>query len=77
MFRLTFRTANWPAGCARRLYDFKAETGDRRIESIGEDGVVVMEDKPVTMIGRYSFAQLLEGPGCGRMGSHIEVNNPA
>ena len=34
----------------RRLYDFKAETSHRRIECKGEDGVVVMEDKPVGMV---------------------------
>ena len=61
----------------RALDDFKAEAGHRRIESKGEDGVVVMEDKPVTMIGRYSFAQLLEGPSCGGMGRRVDVNHSA
>jgi hypothetical protein len=59
----------------RGLYDFKAETGHRLIESMGEDGVVVVEDNPVTMVRRYSFAQLLEGPGCGGMGRRVDVNH--
>ena len=61
----------------RRLYDFKAETGYRRIESKGEDGVVVMEYKPVGMARRYGFAQLSEGPGCTGMGRRVDVNHSA
>ena len=61
----------------RRLYDFTAETGYRRIESKGEDGVVVMEYKPVGMVRRYSFAQLLEGPDCGGMGRRVDVKHSA
>ena len=61
----------------RCRYDFKAETGHRLIESNGEDGVVVVKDKPVGMVRRYSFAQLLEGPGCTGMGRRVDVNHLA
>ena len=44
---------------------------------MGEYGVVVMEDEPVGMVRRYSFAQLLEGPGGGWMRGHVKVNNAA
>ena len=59
------------------LYDFKAETGHRRVESKAEDGVVVVEDKPVSMVQMYSFAQLLEGQGCTGMGRRVDVNHSA
>jgi hypothetical protein len=42
-----------------------------------EDGVVVMEDKPVSMVRTDSFAQLLEGPGGSWMRGHVKVNRPA
>jgi hypothetical protein len=48
--------------------DLEVEVRERRIESGGEDCVVVVEDKPVGMVRRYSFAQLLQGPGGGWMG---------
>jgi hypothetical protein len=38
---------------------------------------VVVDDKPVGMVRRYSFAQLLEGPGCGGMGRRVDVNHSA
>ena len=60
-----------------RCDDLKAEVGERLIESGGEDGVVVMEDKPVGMVRRYSLAQLLEGPGCTGMSRRIDVNHSA
>jgi hypothetical protein len=47
------------------------------VESSGEDGVVIMEDKPVSMVRRYSLAQLLEGPGGSRMRGHVKVNKAA
>jgi len=53
------------------------EVRERFIESGGEDGVVVVEDKPVGMVRWYSFAQLLEGPGCSWMRGHVKVNKPA
>ena len=37
----------------------------------------MVEDKAVGMVRRYSFAQLLEGPGGGWMRGHVEVNNSA
>ena len=39
--------------------DLKAEVYERLIEFMREDRVVVMEDKPVSMVRRDSFAQLL------------------
>jgi len=48
--RLAFRTANWPAGCDRRLDYFKAEAGHRRIELRGKDGVVVVNDESVRVV---------------------------
>jgi hypothetical protein len=56
--------------------DLKAEVCARLIESMGEDGVVVMEHAPVGMVRWYSFAQLLEGPGGSWMCRYI-VNKPA
>jgi hypothetical protein len=47
------------------------------VESSGEDGVVIMEDKPVSMVRRYSLAQLLEGPGGSWMSGHVKVNKAA
>jgi len=63
-----------PNGCRD---DLKSEVSERLIESGGKDCVVVVEDEPVDMVRRYSFAHLLESPGCGRTGSHVEVNNSA
>jgi hypothetical protein len=40
-----------------RCDDLKAEVGKRLIEPGGEDCVVVMEDEPVSMVRRYSFAR--------------------
>ena len=63
-----------PHGCCD---DLKAEVRERLIESGGEDCVVVMEDKPVGVVRRYGFAQLLEGPGGSWMRRHVKVNKPA
>jgi hypothetical protein len=63
-----------PHGCCD---DLKAEVYERLIQSSGEDGVVVMEDKPVSMVRRDAFAQLLEGPGGSWMRRHVKVNKAA
>ena len=63
-----------PHGCCD---DLKVEVRERLIESGGEDCVVVVKDKPVGMVRRYSFAQLLEGPGGSWMRGHVKVNNSA
>jgi hypothetical protein len=36
-----------------------------------------MENKPVGMVRRYSFAQLLEGPGGNWMRGRVKVDKPA
>ena len=38
---------------------------------------MVMEDKPVSMVRRYSFEQLLEDPSGSWMRRHVEVNKAA
>ena len=48
--RLTFRTAHWPSAAHRRLYDFKSETGERRIERGGKDRVAVVDDETVRVV---------------------------
>jgi hypothetical protein len=62
-----------PHGCCA---DLKVEVRERVIES-GRKDCIVVEDKAVGMVRRYSFAQLLEGPGGGSMRGHVEVNNSA
>ena len=62
-----------PHGCCA---DLKVEVHERVIES-GRKDCIVVEDKAVGMVRRYSFAQLLEGPGGGSMRGHVEVNNSA
>jgi hypothetical protein len=34
-----------------------------------------MDDKPVRVVRRDGLAQLLKGPGWGRMGCHVDVNH--
>src|SRR5712671_4304238 len=63
-----------PHGCCD---DLKVEVRERLIESGGEDCVVVVKDKPVGMVRRYSFAQLLEGPGGSWMRGHVKLNKSA
>jgi hypothetical protein len=61
----------------RRSNDLKVEVHERLIESGGEDCVAVVEDKSGGLVRRYSFAELLEGPGGGWMRGHVKVNNSA
>jgi hypothetical protein len=60
-----------------RCDDLKAEVSERLIQSGGEGCVMVAEDKPLSMVRRYSFAQLLEGPRGSWMRRHVKMNKPA
>jgi len=55
----------------------KAQVLYRSVESAGEDGVAVMDDKTVRVIRGEGLTQLLEGPSGGRMSCRVEVNNAA
>jgi hypothetical protein len=46
------------------------------IELSGEDRVPIMNEKPISVLARDGFSELLCGPLCRGVGSHIAVQNP-
>ena len=43
----------------RRFHDFQPQVAEALVEPLGENAVVVMEQKVVTMVSRHGLPQLL------------------
>jgi hypothetical protein len=65
----------------RRLHggssNFQPEGPQLVINFRGKDRIPIMNQESVGVIARDGFSKLLQGPGCGRMGREIAVQNAA
>ena len=58
----------------RSLEDSHSHGSDRQIQVLGVDLVPIVNHKAIVLFVVHHFAKLLQGPGCGGMGSDIEMH---